>query len=242
MTGSTPTGTHDGGLGAEDPELAGRPVVSLAELGLDDDAPKPAWYKRRAWLLTIGVVAVLGSVVALDYPHRTTHAQQLADAKSLVTQIKGDVTACNFGLNEATTVYRDAAYGHLTSQQKGEVPHLLQDDLTACSYTNSQVYSLDTISIPRNLARTQLTNVAASTSTWAFPDAASYIENLAALDKNPANSKARGQLRSEEVALANERTKINSEMAAVQSQLHTKLPPMNLTQVPIGFGTARSKA
>ncbi|MDA8391603.1 MAG: hypothetical protein M0Z87_02170 [Actinomycetota bacterium] len=241
MTSRTPAGTQGGGPGFEDPELAGRRVVSLSELGLDEASPKPVWYKRRAWLLAIGIVAVLGTVVALDYPHRTTHAQQLADAKSFLAQIKGDVTACNFGLNEATTVYRDAAYGHLTAQQRGEVPHLLQDDLTACSYTNSQVYSLDTISVPRNLARTQLTNVAASASTWAFPDAATYIENLAALDKNPANAKARSQLRPEEVALARERSKINSEVAAVQSQLHTKLPPMNLTRVPVGFATTPPK-
>lgn len=239
MSSGSATGTQGGGAGSEDPELSDRRVVTLAELGLDDSSPKPPWYRRRAWALTIGVAAVLGTVVALDYPHRTTHAQQLADAKSFLAQIKGDVTACSFGVGEATTVFRDVAHGHLSSQQRSEVPHLLQDDLTACSYTNSQVYSLDTISVPRSLAGTQLASVAASTSTWAFPDAATYIENLAALDKNPANSKARGELRSEETALASQRAKVNSLVTAVQSQLHIKLPPMNLTPVPVGFATSR---
>ena len=63
--------------------------------------PRRPWYLRRATLVGAVVVAFVAVAVISDLPTRSSHAQQVSDAKSFVNEAYGYMDSCNAGLTEA---------------------------------------------------------------------------------------------------------------------------------------------
>ena len=75
------------------------------------------WYKRRAFLVAVGVVVVVGAAVISDLPTPTSPASDARAENAVITQINTDVAPCLFSVREALTLYGDetSAYAELRS-------------------------------------------------------------------------------------------------------------------------------
>ncbi len=68
---------------------------------------------------------------------------------------------------------------------------------------------------------------------WATSDALAAIEEIQAIDSNPADTTARERLGHFERTLAHDHAQAESELGAADSVLQTHLPALNLAQVPV---------
>ena len=50
-------------------------------------AKRARWYKRRAWLVSVTLVAVVGVTVLTDLPQHTSRSGQISDDSGVMTQV-----------------------------------------------------------------------------------------------------------------------------------------------------------
>jgi len=189
------------------------------------------WYKRRAWLVTVALVAVVGVTVVTDLPQHSSRSGQISDDSSVMTQVNTDVGPCSYAVSESLTIYRDVSNHTLTPAQAGQVPGLLRDDQAACSFTDDSVYQLSTIDVPGSPSGRDVGQVVSTVTLWVTSDALSAIEQIQALDANPADKTAKQLLGHAEQLLAHDRAQAESELGAADALLQAKLPELQLTQV-----------
>lgn len=157
----------------------------------DQPAPDRArpWYRRRAFLTTAVVVAVLVITVVTDLPTHATHASDVTNAKQVTSEIATDAAPCNLGMTEALLFYRDVSTGHITAAHRAQIPALIRDDLDACSFTNQSLVDLGSIDVPGNATGRALNAVAYAVLTWCDPAALSTIGEITNLiEKQPTAS------------------------------------------------------
>ena len=107
---------------------------------------KTMWYRRRAFLVSAGVVVVVGAAVISDLPTPTSRASDIQGETTVISEINTDVGPCVFSLHEALTLYADES-GRLSPANRAQIPGLLRDDQNACSYTNATIFDLSDISL-----------------------------------------------------------------------------------------------
>ncbi len=191
------------------------------------------WYKRRAWLVSVALILVVGVTVLTDLPQHSSRSGQITDDTSVMTQLNTDVGPCSYAVGESITIYRDLRAHTLTPAQSRQVPGLLRDDQAACSFTDDSVYQLSTIDVPGSASGRDVGQVVSTVTLWATSDALSAIEEIQALDSNPADGAAKQLLDHQEQLLTQDRSRAESQLGAADALLQAKLPALQLTQVPV---------
>ena len=160
----------------------------------EPDGGTRRWYKRRAFLVAAGVVVVVGAAVISDLPTPTSPASDAKAENAVIKQINTDVAPCLFSIREALTLYGDETSGTLSSAHRAQIPALLRDDQTACSYTNDNIFELSDIDVPGSSAGKQVSQAVNTVTVWATSDALGAIEAIQTLTSHPGDRKARRQL------------------------------------------------
>jgi len=211
--------------GASGPTTAERRFPPAPEPG---DATTP-WYRRRAVLLAMGVVVVIAAAVISDLPTPTSPAADAKGENAVIGEINSDVAPCLFSVREALTLYGDETAGTLSSAHRAEIPALLRDDQTACSYTNDSIFELSDIDVPGSAAGKHVSQAVNTVTVWATSDALGAVEAVQTLTSDPSDRKARAQLYADERLLAQDRDKVTAQIAAAGRSLGTRLATLDLS-------------
>jgi hypothetical protein len=190
------------------------------------------WYRRRAWLVSAVLVAVVGVTVLADLPQHTSRSRQISDDSTVMSRVNMDVAPCSDALGKSFTIYRNLTAHALTPSQSEQVPGLLRGDQAACSLADDSIYQLSTIDVPGSASGRDMGRVVSTVTLWATSDAVSAIEQIQALDSNPSDGAARALLGHDEQLLAHDRSLAESELGAADDVLQAKLPALRLAEVP----------
>jgi hypothetical protein len=212
--------------GSSGPTTAERLFPPTPESG----EPRARWYRRRAFLVFVGVVAVVGAAVITDLPTHTSRATDIRGETTVIGEINADVAPCVFAVREALTLYSDETSGTLSSGNRSQIPALLRDDQNACSFTDSSIFDLSNIEVPGSPAGKHIGEAVNTVTVWATSDALGAIEVVQTLTSRPTDRKARAQLLVDERLLAQDRAKATAEINAAGRTLRTRLPALNLSK------------
>ncbi|HVA02578.1 MAG TPA: hypothetical protein VMU64_02425 [Acidimicrobiales bacterium] len=225
--------------GVSGPITTDRRVPPAPEPGGGGASP---WYKRRAFLVAAGVIVVVGAAVVSDLPTPTSPASDAMAENAVIKQINFDVAPCLFSVREALTLYGDETSGTLNSGHRAQIPSLLRDDQTACSYTNDNIFQLSDIAGPGSAAGKEVDQAVNTVTVWATSDALAAIEAIQALTSRPGDRKARNQLHGDERLLTEDRNKATAEIDAAGHILGTRLATLDVSteSLPVVSGPTTS--
>ncbi len=181
---------------------------------------------------------MVGAAVISDLPTPTSRASDAQGESSVISEINTDIAPCVFAVREALTLYSDST-GTLSAANRAQIPGLLRDDQTACSYTDANIFDLSDISVSGTPAGKQVAQAVNTVTVWATSDALSAIEAIQALTSHKADAKARTELRAHERLLASDRDKATAEIDAADRLLRTRLPALDVSTEVLP-GVARS--
>jgi len=203
-----------------------------------DHGPSPArpgpdrsaapWYRRRAFLVVVGIVVVMAAAVVSDLPTQASRATDIQAETTVIGEINTDVAPCVFAVGEALTLYSDETSGTLTAAHRAQIPGLLRDDQDACSLTDQSIYDLSDIESPGGTAGDRVGDALNTATVWTTSDALGAIETIQALTNGP-DAKARAQLLVYERLMTADREKAAAEIHAADKLLRTTLPLVNLS-------------
>jgi hypothetical protein len=206
---------------------SGAPATTAGE-----EASGGPWYRRRAWLVSAALVAVVAVAVIADRPRHSSRPGQISADSSVMSQVNADVGPCSHALSKSFAIYRGLAAHTLGPSQLSQVPGLLRHHQAACSLADDSIYQLSTIDVPSSASGRDMGRVVSTVTLWATSDAVSAIEQIRALSSDPSDGAARALLGHDEQLLAHDRALAESELGAAGAVLQAKLPALRLTQVP----------
>ncbi len=187
------------------------------------------WYRHRVFLVAVGVVVVIGVAVLTDLPTPTSRANDAKGENAVIGEINADVAPCLFSVREAFTLYADETSGRLSASNRAQIPALLRDDQTACSYTDDSIFELSDIDVSGSAAGKQVSQAVNTVTVWATSDALGAIEDVQALSSRAADHKARAQLQVQLRLLAEDRAKATAEIDTAGKILRTKLATLDVS-------------
>jgi hypothetical protein len=201
-------------------------------------APKKPFYQRRAFLVPGVLTVVLAVVVLTDLPQNSSRTAQLSNDKTVMSEVNSDIGPCSYALGEALNIYGDLSAGSLTSAEQRQVPGLLTDDQTACSFTDDSIYQLSTITVPGSGSGRDLGQLVGTVTLWATADALSAIEQVQVLDSDLSDRHALEALASAEKLLRSDRAQAEAELAAADRSVQARLPALDLAPVSASLPAA----
>jgi len=191
------------------------------------------WYRRRAFLVTAAIVVIVAVTVVTDLPTRQSGPAQISDDTSVMSQVNSDVAPCSYALGETFEIYGDLKAHTLTPADAAEAPRLLSDDQNACSFTSDSIYELASdIEVPGSTSGKYMGQLVSTVTLWATSDALSAIEQIQTLYSDPTDATALKKLSKDEQLLGHDRAQAQSELAAADEVLHTRLPAIQLSKAP----------
>jgi hypothetical protein len=207
-------------------------ATTEAAAPLSADGPRPRrWWANKVFLVPAAVIAVAVVTVVVDLPAYTTRGSQISDARGIVQQVNSYVAPCSFAVGETLSLYADLEAHSLAKGQQSQVPGLLNDDQSACSFTDDSIYQLSTLQVPGTQAGKALGQLVATVTLWATADALSVIEAVQVLDVNPSDPAARRSLAKNEALMTKDRARAQAELGVDNRLLRTELPALKLAQV-----------
>jgi hypothetical protein len=197
--------------------------------GTPGSAPtKAPWFRRRAFLVAVGAVVVVGIAVISDLPTGASRTADIQADTTVIGQINTDIAPCVFAVHEALTLYSDETSGTLTSAHRAQIPGLLRDDLDACSLTDQSIYDLTDVESPGGTAGNRVSDALNTATVWTTSDAVGVIATIQALT-NGSNGKARAQLSKYEHLMAADGKRAAAEIHAADTDLRANLPLLKLS-------------
>jgi len=194
--------------------------------------PKPPWYRRRM-VLAVAVIAVLLVITVItDIPEHSSLKDQAKTERAVLKAVDVDIHPCTFSIQQAFTLYSDGRNPTVPASTRVRIPRLMATDAAACSFSNSTVLGLSTITEPGSTAGHDMGDAVSTVTLWVTSDALAAIDQLELLNSNPHDAKARADLDKEERLLASDRAKADADVAAVNRQLHSHLPAPALPRLP----------
>ena len=193
---------------------------------------KGSWYLRKGFLVPAVVVVVLAVVVVTDLPQSPSRAAQISNDTIVMQEVNADIGPCSYALAESFTIYKDLAARTLSRAERDQVPTLLTDDQTACSFTSQSIYDLSTIVVPGSASGKDLGQLVGIVTLWATSDALAAIEQIQTFDSNPSGGGVARNLGAEDKMLAHDRAAAEAELAAVDGVVREHLPALVLAQAP----------
>jgi len=175
---------------------------------------------------------VLAITVITDLPSHASRASNISSASALIKEVNDDISPCVFAAGEAFTIYADQTHNSLTASDRASVPGMLNDDQTACSFTNDSIFSLSDIDVPGSAAGKQLGDIVNSVTLWSTSDALGAIDAIQTLSTDPANRAALGALAKDRQMMASDRAAADASVQAIDRMLDAKIVALNLPQIP----------
>ncbi len=197
----------------------------------DPSGPGP-WYRRRNVLLAACVVVILAITVITDLPSHASHASNIASATALIKEVNDDIAPCVFAAGEAFTIYADQTHNSLTASDRASIPGMLNDDQTACSFTNDSIFSLSDIDVPGSAAGKQLGDIVNSVTLWSTSDALGAIDAIQTLSTEPGNRAALSALAKNRRLMAADRDAADASVQAIDRLLDARIVALNLPEIP----------
>jgi hypothetical protein len=200
-------------------------------------AAKPPWYRRRAILVSLGVVIVLAITVITDLPTHTSIAAQVSEETTVLNEVKSDAAPCVTAVGEAFGFYADVTKGSLTPSEQASLPRLLQDDQASCSFTSEYVYDLSGIEVPGTAAGRDVGGLVSTVTLWVTSDALAAIDAIIDLTTDPTNATQVAALGKAERLLASDRASVDAELHAADGALggaHLPSPGLPTLPSPVG--------
>ncbi len=197
-----------------------------------DEVKRTRWYKRRAWLVSAALIAVVGATVLVDRSQHSSRSSQIAADSKVMSQVNRNVAPCSEAVGKAIAVYRDLTAHSLTPSEVRGAPGLLRQDQVACTLRDDSTYQLSIIEVPETASGRDVGKVVSTVTLWATSDAAATIEQVQALVSNPSDALAKQLLVHDEQLLAHDRALAGSELDAADALLQAKLPPLRLLKLP----------
>jgi hypothetical protein len=189
------------------------------------------WYQRRAALVTLGVMVVVGIAVVTDLPAHTSRASDISAETSVMNEVNTDIAPCSYALHETLTIWEDEQHQTLSPSDSALTPSLLRDDQLACSFTNSAVFDLSNVEVPGTSAGKRIGDLVGVVTLWVTSDALGAIEDVQALVSDPTDAAKRSDLAARERQLTSDRSAADRDTAAADRILDTRLPRADLTAV-----------
>jgi hypothetical protein len=189
---------------------------------------RPAWYRRRALVVTMGIVIVLAVTVISDLPVHGSAAANISAGRSVMTEVNTDIASCAYAAEETFTIHSEQIAGSLTSLGSSEAPSLLRDDLAACSFTDDNIFELSNIEVPGSSAGKRLGDLVDTATLWATSDALGAISDVQTLFTHPHAKSALDDLAKREATLASDRAAARSDVAAAGKILGVRLQQPDL--------------
>jgi hypothetical protein len=147
------------------------------------------WYKRPWFLITLGIVVVLGVSVITDLPQHITKAQDASEQNDSIHQINIDIAPCVYAVQQSFNFYQEKVTGNLTAAHLKQVPALLVGDQTACSFASGGVYDLtNNIQVNDTTAGIHIDHMLSVIVTWVTSDALAAIEDIQYLFVHPGDA------------------------------------------------------
>lgn len=189
------------------------------------------WYRRRSFLLAVGVVVLVGLAVLSDLPRHTSRTAQISAGSSIVNQINSDIKPCAYAVGEAVMIESGLQAGTLSATDRHNAPGLLRDDQNACAFTDSAINDLANLEAPGSAAGNHLGTAVNIATIWASSDALGTIEAIQTLISKPDDASARSRMARFEQLMASDRAAALAQVAAAEKQLGVGLPPLGLPVV-----------
>ncbi len=206
-----------------------QPTLSLEQLSPGQAGP---WYRRKSFLVPAVSAVIVAAIVVSDLPQSNSRAAEVSNSASEVSQVNENVGPCSFALSESFSIYNDLISGSLSPSEQSQVPSLLNDDQSACSFTDDSIYNLSTLDVPGGTYGNDLGQMVSAVTLWATSDALAAIEEIQVLDTTPSDLKARNDLTEDVRVLGHDRAQALGELQAVDKLLGTHLAALHLAEPP----------
>lgn len=195
------------------------------------------WYRRGGVLLGAGAAAVIGIAILTDLPTRTTPQSDAQQEATVIRSINVDMSQCGFAVNEGFKIFKAAKAGNLSAANRAKIPGLLQDDVAACSFTNSSTFDLANIEVPGTAAGREIGDAVSTLAIWTTSDALgalTEIEKLTTEHPSPViAAKERHNLLGFERYAASDRAKVFADVTAASRDVKHTLTPPKIPVMPI---------
>jgi hypothetical protein len=198
-------------------------------------APKPPrpWWRGRGAIVAAATVLVVLVAVVTDLPGPATHSATVDSVQSTLQEIAGDVAPCSYALKESFGLEHDLLSGDLSPSKQSLARGFLQDDYDACSYTDDSLGDLASLGTAGSGTGASLTRIASTSLTWCVQDAFRAIAYGVRLTQHEDVIANENRFTAEESVLNEQRSKVQSELAALGRQLKTtELTHIKLWQAP----------
>lgn len=184
---------------------------------------KAVWYRRPWFLATVSLILIVAISVIVDLPRRITTNQDAASQNASIREMNTDLAECTFGVKESFQIYNLFARGKLTSSDLAQVPKLLNDDETACSFASEPIYDLtNNLQVQDTTAGRHIDRLKNDVQTWMTDYALASIRDIQYLFKHPGDPSTLRHLGEQELELGAQRALALADEAKADNVL--KLP------------------
>jgi len=197
-----------------------------------DPSAKPRWYRRRAMLVGVAVVAIVAVTVVTDLPVHTSRASDISSEQGVMSELNPDLAPCALAVHEALSIWGDQSAHTLSATDEAESASLLRDDQNACSFTNESIFDLSNIEVPGSPAGKDMGDLVATSILWTTSDALKAIEAVQTLMVHGQDASALTSLAKAEDAMAADRAAGLRELDRADQVLDTKLPRPDMPAMP----------
>jgi hypothetical protein len=199
---------------------AAKPDRGLGPIpGFTRRPPGRPWYRRWGlWLVVAAAVAA--AVIISDLPKSQNDAQQATVVSGVLHEVSTDVHPCVYAVAEAfRTFYFPAIHGTLPATSQKFAHQYLSQDQQACSFENTGIFGMTTITVPNSPAGRQLSAVIKTVLEWATSDANGAIADIQTLLTHPHSRAALGDLARRERRLASDRAAELRDVRRAEAEL-----------------------
>lgn len=190
-----------------------------------------AWWRRRPFIVGAVVAAVVIATFLLDLPQNATPSVQYGTDIQVISQVNSNVVGCSYAVGEAFMIRRRQLAGTLTPGDKAQVPKLLQDDQSACSFTSQNIFDLSNVEAPGSSSGKYMQDIVSVATTWSTSDCLLAIEQIQTLWAHPHDQSAVARLATARERMTRDRAKAEADMRAADRIVKRKLPRLKLKSV-----------
>ncbi len=139
--------------------------------------------------MAAGAGAVILASVAFDIGHTTTTRDRAGELRAFVASLNTDIASCNSSLRDSFSAYQEVTAGR--GDLRSTAVSIIRGDEPSCTPAgNTNLYDMVTTQAPATLRAFGVDAVTSDLSSWAFPQAAAAINDLATALANPGSTSA----------------------------------------------------
>lgn len=186
---------------------------------------KQKWLTPKKGVLMFIVVIIIISII-LDAQAKSTINQKAADFKSFVVTLKYEVQTCNGPRSQGAQAYHEVL-SHALKPSMG-IQILTTAEAQCTPIGNTNLYNMDTTTVPGNLQGLHLNKASHLLNSWAFLSAAASLIDMKELIINPHNVTAARDLKSKEKQMQIDSKQAQLILTKAAKKVHAQNIPLGL--------------